>query len=45
MSEEPEKQVEEMEELEKELDRQIEETEEGWEKTQQEVPSADDEET
>ena len=44
MIEEPEKDVEEMEEREKELDRQIEQTEEGWEKTQREVPSADDDE-
>ena len=40
MTEEPEKQVEELEEREKELDRQIEETEQDWEKTQREVPSA-----
>ena len=44
MTEEPEKQLEEMEEREKKLDRDIEETEQGWESTQQEVPSADDDE-
>ena len=32
MTEEPEKQLEEMEEREKELDHQIEETEQDWEK-------------
>ena len=44
MTEEPEKQLEEMEKREKDLDRDIEETEQGWESTQQEVPTADDDE-
>jgi len=38
---EPEEQLEEMEEREKELDRGIKETESEWESTQQEVPSVD----
>jgi len=44
VTEEPEKQLEEMEKREKDLDRDIEETEQGWESTQQEVPTADDDE-
>ena len=40
---EPERDLEEMEEREKELDRAIDDAEQGWESTQQEVPSADDE--
>ena len=41
---EPEEQLEEMEQREKKLDRDIEETEKDWESTQQEVPSADGDE-
>jgi hypothetical protein len=37
----PEEDLEEMEEREKELDAEIAETEQDWESTQQEVPSAD----
>ena len=39
---EPEEHLEEMEEREKELDAEIEQTEQDWESTQQEVPTADD---
>jgi hypothetical protein len=39
--EEPERQVEEMEERAKEVERDIEQAAEDWEATQQEVPSAD----
>ena len=45
MSEEPEdRQIEELEEREKELDDQIEETESQWETAQQEAPSTVDDE-
>lgn len=39
---EPEEELEEMEEREKELDAEIEKTEKDWESTQQEVPTADE---
>ena len=42
---EPEKQLGELEERGKELDQEIEKTEKDWESTQQEVPSADDDES
>lgn len=42
MTEEPEKQLEEMEERSKEVERDIDQTEQNWETTQNEVPSADD---
>jgi hypothetical protein len=42
MDEDPERQVDEMEERAKEVARDIDETEQKWDKTQQEVPSADD---
>ena len=39
---EPEEELEEMEEREKELDAEIEKTEKVWESTQHEVPTADE---
>ena len=42
MTEEPERQLEEMQERAKEVDREIDSAEQDWEKTQQEVPSADE---
>jgi hypothetical protein len=45
VTEEPEEQLEQMEERAKEVEREIEDADKGWETTQQEVPStADDEE-
>lgn len=42
MTEEPEEQLQKMEERGKEVDQDIDQTEKDWESTQQEVPSADD---
>jgi peptidoglycan hydrolase CwlO-like protein len=42
VTEEPERQLEEMQERAKEVDREIDSAEQDWEKTQQEVPSADE---
>ena len=42
MTEEPERQLENLEERSKEVERDIDEAEKGWEATQQEVPSVDE---
>lgn len=42
MTEEPEDQLEQMEERAKEVGRDIDKTEKDWEATQQEVPTADE---
>jgi hypothetical protein len=44
VSEEPEKDLEEMEERAKEVEREIDDAEQGWDTTRQEVPSADEQE-
>jgi len=44
VSEEPERDLEEMEERAKEVEREIDDAEQGWSTTRQEVPSADEEE-
>ncbi len=44
MTEEPERQLDEMEERAKEVDRDIDSAEQGWETTQKEVPSVEEDE-
>lgn len=44
MNEEPERQLDEMEERAKEVEREIDDADQSWKTTKQEVPSADEQE-